>query len=89
MSFIIKIIHLLTTGDNGYWIVTCLRSSSLTGAHNNHPLRTEHNLTPLQLFTVSPHVNEPITIDTDVYGIEEDGPTPDILVPETEESKIL
>ena len=50
--------------------------------YNNHPLRTEHYLTPLQLFTVSPHAIDPMTIDTDVYGIEEDGPTPDILVPD-------
>ena len=47
--------------------------------HNSHPLRTEENLTPTQLFRLSPRERS-----TDVhagygrlFGVEEEGPVPD------------
>ena len=45
--------------------------------HNNHPLRTEHNATPLQLFLASPSVTDvDLMINPNTYGVEEDGPAP-------------
>lgn len=51
--------------------------------YNNHPLRTEHNLTPLQLHSVSPVTTtaEQGMIDPNTYGIEEDGPVPNVESP--------
>ena len=40
--------------------------------HNHHPLRTEGNLTPRQIFEVSPRSAEADTVDTCVYGVEEE-----------------
>ena len=50
--------------------------------HNNHPLRTEHNMTPRQLFTVAPTSSDAAVIDPVTYGVEEDGPIPDIESPD-------
>ena len=45
--------------------------------HINHPLRTEHNATPLQLFLASPRVTDvDLMINPNTYGVEEDGPAP-------------
>ena len=46
--------------------------------HNNHPMRTEHNCTPRQLFEVFHSLSEPELIDPNLYGVEEDGPVPDV-----------
>ena len=46
--------------------------------HNHHPLRTEGNLTPRQIFEVSSRSAEADTMDTCVYGVEEEGPVLDI-----------
>ena len=48
------------------------------GTRLQHPLRTEGNLTPRQIFEVSPRSAEADTVDTCVYGVEEEGPVPDI-----------
>lgn len=52
--------------------------------YNNHPLRTERNLTPVQLHTVSPITSavEQGMIDFTAYGIEEDGPIPNVESPD-------
>ena len=42
--------------------------------HNHHPLQTEGNLTPRQIFEVSPRSAEADTVDTCVYGVEEERP---------------
>ena len=47
--------------------------------HNNHPLRTERNTTPLQLYMVSPTSVDHIVADVSMYGVEEAGPVSDIL----------
>ena len=51
--------------------------------YNNHPLRTEHNLTPRQLHSVSPVTTtvQETMIDPNSYGIEEDGPVPNVESP--------
>lgn len=46
--------------------------------HNHHALRTEHNCTPIQIFLSAPRLPELDVIDHSIYGVEEDGPTPDI-----------
>ena len=48
--------------------------------HNNHPLRTEHNMTPRQLVEVSPRSADAdtVTIERFNYGVEEQGPLPDV-----------
>ncbi len=46
--------------------------------HNHHPLRTEHHMTPMQLFMTSPSVVNPVTVDPNLYGVDEDGPVPDV-----------
>ena len=46
--------------------------------HNHHPMRTEGNLTPRQMFEVSPRSEEVQSIDGWAYGVEEEGPVPDI-----------
>lgn len=43
-----------------------------------HPLRTEHNVT---LFTTSLQSTEPAAVDSNIYGVDEDGPVPDIQDP--------
>ena len=50
--------------------------------YNNHPLRTEHNMTPLQLFMVSPTSVDHVIADASTYGVKEDGPVPDIECPD-------
>ncbi len=45
-----------------------------TSQHNNHRLRTEHNLTPQQLFLVAPRTTDPLLVDWDDYGVDADGP---------------
>ena len=50
--------------------------------YNNHPLRTEHNMTPLQLYLASPTSVDLMLPDTTTYGVEEDGPYPDIESPD-------
>ena len=51
-----------------------------TRQHNNHPIRTEHQHTPLQLF-YTPHLTnacfEPSTVNWSNYGVKEEGPIPD------------
>ncbi len=46
--------------------------------HNNHPLRTEHSSTPLQLFCtpILEGTYNPPTVHPHLYGGEEDGPVP-------------
>lgn len=44
--------------------------------HNNNCLRTEHNLTPMQMFFVSPQTSDPMWIDWDTYGVDVEGPVP-------------
>ena len=44
--------------------------------YNNHPLRTEHNMTPLQLYMASPTSVDLMLPDATTYGVEEDGPIP-------------
>ena len=44
--------------------------------HNNHPLRTERNLTPRQIFEVSPRLAETDVVDRWLFGVEEEGPVP-------------
>lgn len=52
--------------------------------YNNHPVRTERNLTPLQLHSVSPVTAtvEQSMIDCNTYGVEEDGPVPNVEAPD-------
>ena len=50
--------------------------------YNNHSLRTEHNMTPLQLFSTGPCTVSPISVDPASYGIEDEGPVPDIEAPD-------
>ena len=40
--------------------------------HNNHPLCTEHNMTPLQLYMVSPTSGDHVIADASTYGVEEE-----------------
>lgn len=42
--------------------------------HNNHRLRTEHNLTPAQMFLISPRTSDPMWIDWNTYGVDVEGP---------------
>jgi len=59
---------------------------------NNHPLSTEHNQSPMQVWTVGfynqPHALDLTESELSEFGIDDDGPTPDIqtnnnvLVPE-------
>lgn len=51
--------------------------------YNHHPLRTEHNLTPSQLFIASPQTVDPLTVDSNLYGIEEEGPVPCVTDPDS------
>ena len=46
--------------------------------HNHHPLRTERNLTPRQIFEVSPRLAEADVVDGWLFGVEEEGPVPDM-----------
>lgn len=46
--------------------------------YNYHPMHTEGNLTPRQIFEVSPRSAEVHSIDRWAYGVEEEGPVPDI-----------
>ena len=45
--------------------------------HNYHPLRTEHNLTPMQLFELSPRSPEADRVNS-MFGVEDEGPFPDL-----------
>ena len=45
--------------------------------HNYHPLRTEHNLTPMQMFELSPWSPEADRVDS-MFGVEDEGPFPDL-----------
>ena len=45
--------------------------------HNHHCLRTEHNLTPTQMFLISPRLSDPMWIDRDTYGVDVEGPVAD------------
>ncbi len=45
-----------------------------TNQHNNHCLRTEHNLTPCQLFSISTQSCDPITVDWNDYGVDTEDP---------------
>ena len=49
--------------------------------YNNHPLRTEHNMTPLQLYMASP-TSDLMILEPHSYGVEEDGPVPEIESPD-------
>ena len=44
--------------------------------HNHHRLRTEHNLTPTQMFLISPRTIDPMWIDWNTYGVDVEGPVP-------------
>lgn len=45
--------------------------------HNHHPLRTEGNMTPRQIFEVCPRAADAQMVDIHIYGVEEDGPVPE------------
>ena len=55
--------------------------------YNDHPIRTAHNHTPRQLFVLGTHIT-PIEAETvgdvlipdDHYGVDEDGPVPEVQV---------
>ena len=51
--------------------------------YNHHPLRTEHSLTPSQLFIASSQTVDALTIDPDLYSIEEEGPVPCVSDPDS------
>ena len=44
--------------------------------HNHHCLCTECNLTPTQMFLISPRLSDPMWIDWDTYGVDVEGPVP-------------
>ena len=53
--------------------------------YNDHPIRTEHNLTPRQLFCLGTSASQAlgeradtVLIPNDDYGIDEEGPVPEI-----------
>lgn len=50
--------------------------------YNHHRLQTEHNLTPYQLFIASPLTVDPVNVDPTLYGVEEEGPIPDVTDPD-------
>ena len=65
-----------------YIFIPCINRALLEFQHqyNNHPLRTENHLTPMQLFHV-PNLCGMVTFDDPTvvspdYGIDEDGPHP-------------
>ena len=41
--------------------------------YNHHRLRTEHDLTPHQLFIASPLTVDRANVDPTLYGVEEEG----------------
>ena len=51
--------------------------------YNHHPLRTEHNLTHSQLFIASPRTVDALTVNPNLYGIEEEGPVPCVTDPDS------
>ena len=51
--------------------------AEFTHQHNNHCLRTEHNFTLLQLFSVAPRTTDPVSVDWNSYGVSTEGPAPD------------
>ena len=51
--------------------------SEFKNQYNHHRLRTEHHLTPYQLFCVTPRTTTEMYADWESYGIDEDGPVPE------------
>ena len=45
--------------------------------HNNYRLRTEHNLTPMQMFLISPKTTDSMWVGGESYGVDGEGPVPD------------
>lgn len=54
-----------------------------TRQYNHHPIRTEQNMTPVQLNAMRYPLPAPLPVTSlNNYGIEEDGPVPDIESPD-------